>query len=62
MPQATRRKQPCWNSNPGLSDAKSTPRGQLFTIYTGSNGDTLMSMVVAPKIYWAQALCQGSAP
>lgn len=51
MPQATHRKQPCWNSNPGLSDAKSTPHGQLFTIYTGSNGDTLMSMVVAPKIY-----------
>ena len=28
-----------WDSNPGLSDAKSNPPGQVLTTYTGPNGD-----------------------
>lgn len=28
-----------WDSNPGLSDAKSTPHGQVLTVYTGPNSD-----------------------
>lgn len=32
-------KQWCWDSNPGLSDSKSIPQGQLLTVYTGPNSD-----------------------